>query len=115
MTSFANMSSTNVIARQLISILQDYLKTLGFTPVIHFELEGCYQFEVAPSKQGLLDFSLINHTLNKLNINGELIAEYWSNQWEYVSNFDGQLPLQEADNLTQAINFLPKIMAQQGG
>jgi len=80
------MVPINDIARQLIVILQNYIKFHGFTPVIHFELEGCYQLKSSRTEGVDLNYSLVNKSLKQLNINGELIAEYWSNQWEYVSN-----------------------------
>jgi hypothetical protein len=108
------MNSTSSFARQLIIALQRHIKSIGFTPVIHFELEGCYQFNPSYKGPTNLNFLLINQALKQLNINGHLIAEYWSNQWEYVSSFEGQLPLKEADNLTRAIAVLPRLLAQQG-
>jgi len=109
------MKSTNDIARQLLILLQRYIQSIGFTPAIHFELEGCFQFNPSHASEKYIDFSLINSALKKLNINGELISEYWNNQWEFVSSFDGQLPLEEADNLTKVISCLPKLLEQQAG
>jgi len=92
-------------------MLQNYLDELGFTPVIHFELEGCYHSNRSAK---VADFTKINQQLKTLNIDGKLIAEYWHKQWEYVSLFHRQSPLKEADNLTKAIQYLPKMFAQQG-
>ena len=110
---YSSTPSSN-IGRKVIICLQRYIQSLGFVPVIHFELEGCYQFHASYHGNTAVNFSRINHELKQLNINGELIAEYWSNQWEYVSCFAGQLPLKEADNLTQAMAVLPHLLAQQG-
>lgn len=99
------------LAKDVIELLDDYIKTLGFQAVVHFELEGCYQTRTEHLK---LNFSAINHQLERLNIDGELVPEYWRNQWEYVSKFNGQSPLKEAENLTKAIAVIPKLLAKQG-
>ena len=101
------------LSKEVIVLLQNHIASLGFTPVIHFELEGCYQYAGNSLNQSI-DFSLINLNLNKLRIDGEVIPEYWQKQWEYVSLFNGQLPLKEADNLASAMYHLPKLFAQQG-
>ncbi len=109
-----SLTSTSAIAKQLITALQGYIETLGFSPVIHFELEGCYQFNSAYTGNSAINFSTINDALQQLDIDGQLIAEYWTNQWEYVSLFAGQSPAKEADNLTRIMVILPKLLAQQG-
>ncbi len=103
--------SINDLAGSIIEMLQRHIDSLGFTPVIHFELEGCYHSEQANKR---LDFQQVNHLLQQLNIEGRLIPEYWHRQWEYVSLFNGQLPLSEAQYLARAIEHLPKLFAQQG-
>jgi hypothetical protein len=107
------MKKTIPLSVQAIILLQNHIKNLGFTPVIHFELEGCYQLDVK-MKEFSLNFSLINRQLANAGIDGELVPEYWSNQWEYVSLFNGQSPLKEADNLRQAMTILPRLFAEQG-
>ena len=104
------MKSLNRLAEAVISSLQDYINQRGFRALVHFELEGCYQ---KPSGQHI-DYKKINERLRTLGIDGEVVAEYWSNQWEYVSLFNGQSPLKEAHNLSQAIYLLPKLFAAQG-
>jgi hypothetical protein len=110
------MVNSHVLAEETIIVLQQYIAQLGYRPVIHFELEGCYQPPV--NEHANVPFSLnyqqINLQLSHLGIDGELVPEFWSNQWEYVSKFNGQSPLKEAQNLTQAIHILPKLFAQQG-
>jgi hypothetical protein len=98
---------------QAIILLQNHIKNLGFIPVIHFELEGCYQLDVNIKKFSL-NYQRINYQLANAGIDGELVPEYWSNQWEYVSLFNGQSPLKEAKNLSQALNVLPRLFAEQG-
>lgn len=107
------MKNTVSLATKAIKILQNYISQLGFTPVIHFELEGCYQISTN-QKDFSLNYHKINQQLKRLGIDGELVAEYWSNQWEYVSLFNGQSPLKEADNLNKAIAILPYLFAEQG-
>ncbi len=102
-----------LLAKKTIVLLQNYLQTLGFKAVIHFELEGCYSF-LNKNTNKKLNFKTINRTLASLNIAGELVPEYWKNQWEYVSKFSGQTPLTEADNLAFVIKNLPSILAEQG-
>jgi hypothetical protein len=96
--------------KQAIVMFQDYLNLLGFKAQIHFELEGC--FETANHKP--LNLIAINQKLLSLGIDGEIVNEYWKNQWEYVSLFNGQSPLDEAENLEKAIYALPDIFSQYG-
>ena len=107
------MKNTTLLTVQAIILLQNHIKNLGFIPVIHFELEGCYQLDVNIKKFSL-NYQRINHQLANAGIDGELVPEYWSNQWEYVSLFNGQSPLKEAENLSQALNVLPRLFAEQG-
>jgi len=107
------MTNTATLSVQAIILLQNYIKQLGFTPVIHFELEGCFQVD-DNRKKFSLNYQQINHQLAMAGIDGELVPEYWSNQWEYVSLFNGQSPLKEAENLSRALNVLPRLFAEQG-
>lgn len=93
-----------------ITRVQNYLTKRGYRAQIHFELEGCYRFENNVDQQ--LDFRVINKCLRELNIEGEIVGEYWRNQWEYVSLFNGQSPLKEAYNLQAAIVKLPQLFQQ---
>jgi hypothetical protein len=94
-------------------LLQTYIEHLGFKPLIHFELEGCFipSSEVTTTS---LDYRLLNKQLTALGIDGEVIPEYWSNQWEYISLFNGQSPLKEAENLSLAIQQIPELLSKQG-
>lgn len=106
------MLVVNDLAKQAIKLLQIYIEHLGFKPLIHFELEGCFQPSANYSQP--LDYAILNKQLAALNIDGQLIPEYWSNQWEYISLFNGQSPLKEADNLSCAIKKIPALFALQG-
>ena len=77
------MKKTIPLTVQAIILLQNHIKNLGFIPVIHFELEGCYQLGVK-MKEFSLNFSRINRQLANAGIDGVLVPEYWSNQWEYL-------------------------------
>jgi len=106
------MQSCNALAKEAIVIIQAYIAQLGFRPSIHFELEGCFQ---SPDNSPFsLNYALINKQLNHLDIDGELVPEYWKNQWEYVSKFNRQSPLKEATNLTRAIANIPYLLSLQG-
>jgi hypothetical protein len=107
------MKNISPLTVQTIMLLQNHIKNLGFTPVIHFELEGCYQLDTRIKKFSL-NYHRINRQLENAGIDGELVPEYWSNQWEYVSLFNGQSPLKEAENLRQALTLLPHLFAEQG-
>ena len=107
------MNKSPSLAQQVIVLLQDYITAIGYKPVIHFELEGCYQLSNTNDAHSL-NFSSINKQLAALNIDGELVPEYWKNQWEYVSKFNGQTPLKEAENLAAAMKNLPAILAKHG-
>ncbi|MBL4763918.1 MAG: hypothetical protein JKX67_01340 [Colwellia sp.] len=93
-----------------ITLVQNYLDRLGYKAQIHFELEGCYRFKNNGDQN--LDFSQINQCLRLLDIDGEIVYEYWRNQWEYVSLFNGQTPLKEACNLQRIITKLPLLFQQ---
>ena len=107
------MQPVNELAIQAIKVLQIYIEHLGFKPLIHFELEGCVEYSTNP-KPPSLNYSLINKQLASLNIDGQVVPEYWSNQWEYISLFNGQSPLKEAENLALAIEKLPLLFGLQG-
>jgi len=107
------MNNNMPLEIQAIKLLQQYIQQLGFSPAIHFELEGCFQVNTVV--QGFsLNYSKINQELIRADIDGELVAEYWQNQWEYVSLFNGQSPLKEAENLTRVIKIIPFILGKQG-
>ena len=72
MTSFTQLEIT------VISQLQDYIHQRGFRALIHFELEGCYQIPLGKR----IDYKKVNQKLLSLGVDGEVVAEYWSNQWE---------------------------------
>lgn len=95
------------LAIEAITLAQDYLSQLGYKAQIHFELEGCYRFE--NNHEQTVDFNRVNQCLRELNIEGEIVGEYWRNQWEYVSLFHGQAPLKEAVNLQRVITKLPQL------
>ncbi|WP_448569791.1 hypothetical protein [Thalassotalea ganghwensis] len=100
----------NKLARLAIEYAQKYFQQAQLVPHVHFELEGCVK------SPGMLkiDFDRINGAFAKRGIEGKLIPEYWQNQWEFVSEFAGQSPLKEADNLTHVINWLPTLFKEQG-
>lgn len=98
-------------AGQLILLAQEQLAELGFRPAIHFELEGTIK-PTHPHPFPHLD--KINDCLVKLGIQGELQAEFWPGQWEYVSKFAGQTPLEEANFLAQTMRELPRLFQQFG-
>lgn len=96
------------------NILRHLVTTLtqqGFKTLVHFELEGVVQLR--PDKKAL-EYNGINQALRQLGIDGELKTEYWKNQWEYVSLFNGQSPLKEAQNLAKALKVLPRLLRQFG-
>lgn len=95
------------ILTNAICLLQSHLARLGYQAQIHFELEGCYRIDNSSKNIQRLNFAAINQHLHSLNIEGEIVSEYWRNQWEYVSLFNGQTPLKEAMNLQQIISQLP--------
>lgn len=104
------MNNLHRLAEAIILSLQEYINQRGFRALIHFELEGCFQKPINKT----VDYSRVNKNLLSLGIDGEVVAEYWSNQWEYISLFNGQTPLKEARNLHRAIYYLPKLFGEQG-
>jgi hypothetical protein len=100
-----------MLIQNIIQHLLNILEAKGFKTLVHFELEGVCELR---ANQQMLDYVGINKKLLKLGIDGELKSEYWKNQWEFVSLFNGQSPLKEAQNLAQAMQMLPTIMCQHG-
>ena len=96
-------------------MLQGYIKQRGYQPQIHFELEGCYRIDNRKNSPQKLNFDLINQYLRSVDIDGVIVSEYWRNQWEYVSSFNGQSPLKEADNLHRMLTQLPQIFKRLYG
>lgn len=105
------MSEINRLAKMAILVLQDHIDSYGYTPRVHFELEGGYR-RSDPAKE--LNFDAINSALKQRNILGELKPEYWLNQWEYVSDFAGQSPYKEACDFAAATDVLPTLLKQHG-
>jgi hypothetical protein len=104
-------SDQDLVAQNIILMLQEYIDFLGFKPAVHFELEGCIR---APQPGFSIDYQRINARLKTHHIEGVLVSEFWLNQWEYVSNFSQQTPLKEAQNLSYVIKYLPFWFAEQG-
>jgi hypothetical protein len=99
------------ICEPVIEHLLKLIAIQGFKPIVHFELEGVYEADTGFNS---LDYHGVNQALRSLNIDGELKTEFWRNQWEYVSLFNGQSALKEAQNLAHAMRVLPSIMQQHG-
>ncbi len=108
-----NVVEVDELAIDAIKLLQTYIDHLGYSASIHFELEGCFSSD-DKNAVSTFDYQYLSQQLKSLNIDGQVIPEYWSNQWEYVSLFNGQSPLKEAQNLTLAIKELPALFASQG-
>lgn len=104
--------SLDDLAIKAICILQSYLSLQRLSAHIHFELEGCVRSKTHQTVT--IDFAKINQAIASHGIEGELVPEYWRNQWEYVSLFAGQSPLKEAHNLSKIMNILPILFKQQG-
>jgi hypothetical protein len=100
-----------MLIQSVIQHLINILEVKGFKTQVHFELEGVFELQVGCKE---LDYTAVNKKLLKLGIDGELKSEYWKNQWELVSLFNGQSPLKEAQNLARAMQVLPTIMRQHG-
>jgi len=113
-------NAINVLAQEIIVFQQDYIAHLGFVAHVHFELEGCFEsakslFSAAVARaSNNYNFDDINAELAAMNIDGGLVTEYWQNQWEFVSHFNGQSPLKEAQNLQCVINKLPQLAKKYG-
>lgn len=110
------IASISRYGKLAIEVLQDQIAQLGFTPYVHFELEGGYIPQPAMHKKGNapLDYDTINQALAEISIQGRLKPEYWRHQWEYFSSFEGQTPLKVATDLAWVIQNLPIILKQNG-
>jgi len=113
-------NNVNTLAQQIILLQQKYINHLGFFGHVHFELEGCFELSKPLVKNSIqltskyFNYDGINADLLALNIDGCLVSEYWQNQWEFVSHFNGQSPLKEAHNLHFIINKLPQLVKNYG-
>ena len=103
--------NTTTLATMAIKVLQHQISQYGYTPRVHFELEGGHRRSDL-SKD--IDYPAINLALKQLGILGELKPEYWQNQWEYVSDFAGQTPLKEANDFAAASRVLPSLLKRHG-
>ncbi len=99
----------HVLAANILQFLQNVISQQGFDAKVHFELEGCFR---NTEKHVPVNFDLLNDWLVKHNIEGKIIPEYWHNQWEFVSEFAGQSPLKEAQNLAFVLEKLPEAFRQ---
>jgi hypothetical protein len=104
------LQKINHLASKIIILQQQYIKQLGFVAHVHFELEGCFDLKNANINQ--VDLAKLNQLLHWHHIDGEFVYEYWQNQWEFVSAFNGQSPLTEASNLEKVITNLPLWLKQ---
>jgi hypothetical protein len=101
------------LAQQIILLFEAFFCRQHIIPKIHFELEGVVSFP-AQAKTKVIDFKKVNQWFAKQGVLGELKAEYWQHQWEYVSLFVGQSPLKEAQDLAFVIANLPKFFKGLG-
>lgn len=100
----------SLLAIKVIELLQGHIQARGYTPVVHFEIEGCYQCHAGLT----LNYDRINTELASAGIIGKLVPEYWQGQWEFVSDFNGQTPLQEAQSAARALKLIPALIKKQG-
>ena len=107
------MQKINSLATKIILLQQQYIKQLGFIAHVHFELEGCFDLNKSTIKQ--VDLSKLNQFIQQHDIDGQFVDEYWHNQWEFVSAFNGQSPLKEANNLNKVLTCLPQWLKQLYG
>ncbi|KAF0185871.1 MAG: hypothetical protein FD163_539 [Hyphomonadaceae bacterium] len=101
-------------AKIAIEILQLQIQSFGFTPIVHFELEGGYKSSNETPYSHSLDFVAANLALDKYGLQGELKPEFWPCQWEWASKFENQTPLRAAENLAKAIKIIPSILCKHG-
>ncbi|KAF0092725.1 MAG: hypothetical protein FD128_2850, partial [Hyphomonadaceae bacterium] len=71
-------------AKIAIEILQLQIQSFGFTPIVHFELEGGYKSSNETPYSHSLDFVAANLALDKYGLQGELKPEFWPCQWEWA-------------------------------
>lgn len=108
-----NLSKLAITA---IELLQYQLSCYKIRPIIHFELEGCYQPDQIqhPTKLHSADFTKMNQRLRDHSILGIIKPEFWQYQWEYASCMNDQSPLRVASDLNKFMHVIPQIMAEQG-
>lgn len=103
-------------SKLLITAYEALFESYGLRPLVHFEVEGVYgtDDQRLSSCHQAANFSKINQQLASLGIPGEVKPEFWKGQWEYVSLFNGQSPLEEAGYVSRAVELLPTLFARQG-
>lgn len=101
-------------AKLAIEILQLQIQSFGFTPIVHFELEGGYKSSNEKSNSHAIDFAAANLELDTYGLQGELKPEFWPCQWEWASKFEDQTPLRAAENLAQVMKIIPLILCKHG-
>lgn len=99
-----------VLLQQCIAHCLSLLQNQGFRACVHFELEG---LATMPRGQEL-PYQVVNDWLRARQIPGQLKKEYWQGQWEYVSDFAGQSPLEEAVSLANVMALLPAKLRSMG-
>lgn len=104
------MTSYSQLVQRCILSCEHWLQNNGYCPKVHFELEGMVALPFGRD----LDFSRLDNELRNYAIPAQVKKEYWRGQWEYVSDMNGQSPLQEAQYLHRAMKLLPLLMKQQG-
>lgn len=97
--------------KDLLVIMGEYLNGFGYTPHIHYELEGTC---VLSSGVKTLDFDKVNRFLQGQGIQARLKPEYWECQWEWESLFLGQSPVKVSDDLSYSLIHLPLILMACG-
>lgn len=103
--------TSRYVAGKLIAHAQQLLAKQGLCPALHFEMEGT----ITPAQPHPFPFlTEVNQQLKQRGIPGELQKEFWPGQWEYVSSFAGQTPLEEASYLQRVIDELPSLFSQFG-
>lgn len=114
-----NQRAFNEISRYgkiALEVIQQQIAQMGFRAHVHFELEGGFlpNNPVTENAHSILEYDAINRVLAENSIQGHLKPEYWSFQWEYVSNFEGQSPMKVATDLHWVIANLPDLLKQHG-
>lgn len=115
MVSPANTSNREIDeqAKAIIVMLQQVFKKHELVVHLHFELEGIFAFKNG-QKLTQSHLRLLNQALKSEGIPGKLVTEFWSNQWEYVSSFSGQTPLEEAQYVSKVVTLLPTLAKRIG-
>ena len=98
--------------KELINWIEDVLKEQQLRISINIEAEGGYKINENNFDENHF-YNKINQEIKNLNISARIKPEFWSNQWEYESDFQVSNVNNVLQDYDKLLNNLNKIFAPQ--